>query len=180
GLVAVPLAGAGIVLATLTGPYAGLAGLCGAVAIAVVRRPAGALAVVRRPAGALAVAGTVTGLATVPAVVTVAPAVWSVLVAPYGWVSAIWSGRPDGVGLAVALAGALWRREPAPVLALAPAGLAGALAERPTTLAALGAVAVVATVCGTGGRTVPVRAAGWLAAVASAAALAGSAALAAG
>src|SRR5437763_3853171 len=212
GLVAVPLAGAGIVLATLTRPYAGLAGLCGAVGIAGVRRPAGALAVVRRPAGALAVAGTVTGLATVPAVVTVAPAVWSVLVAPYGWVSAIWSGRPGGVGLAVpvarqaaltlavlaagtavlrwplaalpvalamvtgtaalgapwpavpalslalglaaALAGALWRREPAPVLALAPAGLAGALAERPTTLAALGAVAVVATVCGTGGRTV--------------------------
>jgi hypothetical protein len=46
------------------------------------------------------------------------------------------------------------------------AGLAGSLAARATTLAALGAVVVVAAVCGAAGRTHAARVAGWLTAAA--------------
>ncbi|GIJ57205.1 SCO7613 C-terminal domain-containing membrane protein [Virgisporangium aurantiacum] len=52
------------------------------------------------------------------------------------------------------------------------AGLAGSLATRAMTLAALGAVVVVAAVCGGAGRTRAARVAGWLTAAASGTALA--------
>jgi len=86
------------------------------------------------------------------------------------------------LGLGAALAGAL--RWPSPALtvvtvAAGGAGLAGALASRPATLAALGATLVTAAVCGAAGRLAAVREAGWLVAVASAAGLAFAAARAA-
>jgi hypothetical protein len=59
------------------------------------------------------------------------------------------------------------------------AGVAGSLATRPMTLVALGAVVVVATICGAAGRTPVARVAGWCVAAVSAATLAFAAAAAA-
>ncbi|MEU4568104.1 hypothetical protein [Micromonospora sp. NPDC023956] len=54
-------------------------------------------AAVVRPAGGLRVVGVAL---TVAAGVALVPAAFRVLVAPYGWLGSVWSGVPDGVGLA--------------------------------------------------------------------------------
>jgi hypothetical protein len=86
------------------------------------------------------------------------------------------------LGLGAALAWALSGRLPAlagVAVVTAGAGLAGALATKPTTLTALGATFVVAVVCGVAGRGPAGRASGWLVGVVSAAALTLTSALAA-
>jgi hypothetical protein len=79
------------------------------------------------------------------------------------WALSPWS-RPTLAGVAVVAAGA---------------GLAGALATKPATLAGLGATLVAAVVCGVAGRGPVGRASGWLVSVTAAAALALASALAA-
>jgi hypothetical protein len=102
-------------------------------------------------APATAVTGGLLALPALGVLVALAPAAWSVLAAPYGWLGAVWSGRPTGVGLAPhggwygerADAGALG------VLAAAAAVLgyrrdravAGAAASVPAVLAGLVAAA---------------------------------------
>ncbi|MFE0589356.1 SCO7613 C-terminal domain-containing membrane protein [Micromonospora echinospora] len=58
-------------------------------------------AVVVRPDGGLRVVGVALAVA---AGVVLVPAVFRVLVAPYGWLGSVWSGAPDGVGLAPGVA----------------------------------------------------------------------------
>ncbi|BCL13725.1 SCO7613 C-terminal domain-containing membrane protein [Micromonospora sagamiensis] len=54
-------------------------------------------AAVVRPYGGLRVVGVALAVATG---VVLVPAAFRVLVAPYGWLGSVWSGAPDGVGLA--------------------------------------------------------------------------------
>jgi hypothetical protein len=205
--VAVPLAGLGITVAALvsfgptTGPYLATVALCDLVAVgwwtaAVAALPA---VVIVLPAVWLVLVaphGTVPhgvfGLG--PAAVTLAllsfgarrampvPAGLAVLVGAAA-LGAPWPTVP-GLSLALGLAGALvfaLRRGTAAAAVLAaltvPAGLAGALETRGTTLAALGATTVVAAVCAIAGRHTAIRAGAWVAAVASGAWLAMTAAL---
>ncbi|HEU4423010.1 MAG TPA: hypothetical protein VFR67_10810 [Pilimelia sp.] len=70
------------------GVYAAIALLLIAAAVAVVRTDTGAVA------GGLA--AVLPGLWLAAAL---APPLWAVLGAPYGWLGSVWSGRPDGVGL---------------------------------------------------------------------------------
>ncbi|WP_416902558.1 SCO7613 C-terminal domain-containing membrane protein [Micromonospora echinospora] len=58
-------------------------------------------AAVLRPDGGLRVVGVVLAVAAGAVLV---PAVFRVLVAPYGWLGSVWSGAPDGVGLAPGVA----------------------------------------------------------------------------
>jgi hypothetical protein len=291
---AVLLAGLGVTAATVhTGGYGALAVLCDAVAGVAV------LTATRRENREwyLPLQLVLGGLAVVPPLLTALPSATAVLVVPYTWLGAIWSGDPAGTGLAgpglagtglaapgaqallpaahpygvgpgavtwavlalaAALTGYAWTRHARPptaarwtaaaraaagwaaapglvavlagtaalgarwpsvaalslafgvagallaalrrpprettegrvsaparsvplgVLAVlaAGAGVAGALATRPTTLAALSAVLVTASVCGAAGRTRPARVAGWLVAVPAGALLALAAALA--
>ncbi|MFI6822054.1 SCO7613 C-terminal domain-containing membrane protein [Micromonospora sp. NPDC050187] len=58
-------------------------------------------AAVVRPTGGLRVVGVALAVATGAVLV---PAAFRVLVAPYGWLGSVWSGVPDGVGLAPGMA----------------------------------------------------------------------------
>ncbi|MEV0329993.1 hypothetical protein AB0H63_26595 [Micromonospora echinospora] len=58
-------------------------------------------AAVVRPDGGLRVVGVALAVAAGAVLV---PAVFRVLVAPYGWLGSVWSGAPDGVGLAPGMA----------------------------------------------------------------------------
>lgn len=118
---------------------------------------------------------TVTRAALPPATLT-ALAAAAALDAPWPTVPII--SLAGGLGSLLLLALMPPARRPLPpvagVLAVCGvgAGLAGSLATRAMTLAALAAVVVVAAVCGGAGRTQAARVAGWLTAVASATALA--------
>jgi hypothetical protein len=101
-------------------------------------------------------------------------------------VGAPWPAVPVvslATGLALALLAALRPGSSAPGAVLCwftvGSGLAGSLATRPMTLIALGAIVVVAGVCGAAGRMPPARVAGWVVAAGSAAWLAIAGALAA-
>jgi len=82
---AVPLAGLGVVVASrFDGWYLAVPLLCDALVGSVLRRRA--YLVLSAPAA-------------VPPLVQVLPTVWALLLAPYAWLSAIWSGVPAGTGL---------------------------------------------------------------------------------
>lgn len=73
-------------------------------------------------ARALGATATVSGIALM---IAVAHSLFLVLVAPYAWLSRVWSGRPDGVGLAPGITG---RVATGDVVALAVLAAAAALA----------------------------------------------------
>jgi len=119
---AVPVAGLGVAAASLsTGWYVAVPVLCdvlvGVVVLPGLRREHREW---YRPAHLF-----LSAPALLPPLITVLPAIWALLLAPYAWLSAIWSGRPAGTGLVPPHAAGLLPH--GPVFGLGPAAVTLAL-----------------------------------------------------